>query len=290
MNVIQAIILELNNREKAIIFWATLFFIWALSKKEVRNSLSHVFKTFFAPKLFITFLVFSSYILFLLWALNDTGFWEAFLLKDTIVWFFGVALVLFLNIPKAQENENFFKTLLINNFKIFILIQFVINTYVFTLPIEIVAVPATALLGAMAVLAEYKDEHKIIRKPIEAMLSIIGFMYIIFSFSAAFTDFDNFFTSTTFKKFSLPLSLTVLLIPLLYLFAVIFLYEMVFIRLSLKEYFKVNIVNIKFAVIKTCFLNIARLRRFEKIIWDYDLSKNEELEKAMNQIKIGKRV
>lgn len=289
METIRIIILEINNREKAIIFWSAIFFLWALSKKDVRKSLFRLLKTFFAPKLFITFLLFSSYIIFLLQVFNKIGFWEAFLLKDTIVWFCGVGLVLFVNIPEAEKDEAFFKNLLIKNFKVFVLIQFVINTYIFSLPIELIAVPVTALFGAMGILAEYKDEHKIIRKPITFILSTIGFAYMLFSFSVAFSDSSNFLTSITLKKFILPLNLTVLLIPLIYFLAVIFLYEIVFLRLSFKEYFNTNMKNIKFAVIKTCTLNLARLRRFEKIIWDYDLSENEELRKAMKQVKINNK-
>jgi hypothetical protein len=289
METIRIIFLEINNREKAIIFWSALFFMWALSKKEVRKSLFHLLKTFFAPKLFIIFLLFTSYVLILLQLFNKIGFWEAFLIKDTIVWFFGVGLVLFANIPEAKKDENFFKNLLINNFKVFVIIQFVINTYVFNLPIELIAVPIIALLGAMGVLAENKNEHKIIQKPITFVLSTIGFTYILFSFSVAFSDSSNFLTSTTLKKFTLPLGLTVLLIPLIYFLALTILYENVFLRLSFKKYYKPNMKNIKFAVIKTCTLNLARLRRFEKIIWDYDLSKNEELTKAMKQVKIDNK-
>ncbi len=289
METIRIIFLEINNREKAIIFWSSIFFIWTLSKKDVRKSLFHLLKAFFAPKLFIVFVLFSSYILILLNIYNKIGFWEPFLLKDTIIWFFGVGLVLFANIPEAEKDENFFKELLIKNLKVFVLIQFVVNTYVFNLPFELIVVPVTAILGAMGVLAEYKDEHKIIRKPITIVLSTIGFTYIIFSFSVAFSDSSNFLTSTTLKKFILPLSLTVLLIPLIYFLAVIFLYETVFMRLSFKKYFEPNMKSIKFAVIKTCSLNLARLRRFEKIVWDYDLSKNEELIKAMEQVKIDNK-
>jgi len=283
------IFLEINNREKAIIFWSAIFLMWALSKKDVRKSLFHLLKTLFAPKLFIIFLLFTSYVLFLLHLFNEIGFWEPFLIKDTVVWFFGVALVLFANITEAEKDENFFKNLLIKNFKIFVLIQFVINTYVFKLPIELIAVPVTALLGTMGVIAEYKDDHKIIQKPITFVLSTIGFIYMLFSFSLAFSDPSNFLTSTTLKKFTLPLGLTILLIPLIYFLAITFLYETVFLRLSFKNYYQPNMKNIKFAVIKTCTLNLARLRRFEKIIWDYDLSKNEDLTKAMEQVKIDNK-
>ncbi len=285
MEIIELITSDINNREKSLLLWAALFFIWALTVKGVRSTLPNLFKIFFGPKFFGIFLIFTLYILFSIYVLFEIGFWEKKLLKDSMIWFFGTATILFLNTNKAKDEDNFFKKIANDCFKFFVAIQFVVNMYVFSLPVELIAIPFTAFLGMIAGVAESDDEHKIIRKPIAVIINTIGLIYIIFSFSHAITDSNGFLTSLTFKKLSLPLILTFLLIPCLYSLAVMFLYETILMRLSFKTYYKKNLKRIKYNLFLTCNLNYNRLKKFNKIMFNFDLSTNEGLAIAMKEIK-----
>lgn len=288
MELLNTIILEINNREKSIILWTALFFIWAISRKEIRSSFIDVLKAFFVPKIAIPFLILSCYIIFIVWTLSKAGYWKTFLLKDTLIWFFGFAFILFFNSNKASEDDGFLKNVLIDSFKFFIIVQFIVNMYVFNLLAELIITPISTVLVGMSVVAENKEEYRIVHKVVNVILATIGSIFVIFSFSKAFTDLNIFLTSVTFQKLVLPPILTVFLIPFIYLMALVILYETIFIFLSFKEYYKKNLKHIKFNLIATCNLNLNRLKRFRKIMHDFDLSTKEGVTLAMGSIKTKK--
>ena len=286
MELLNTIIIEINNREKSIILWTVLFFIWALSRKEIRSSFIDVLKAFFIPKIFVPLLMLSGYIIFIVWVLSKFGYWKIFLLKDTLIWFFGFAFILFFNSNKATEEDSFFKKVLIDNVKFFIIVQFVVNMYVFNLLAELIITPLLTILIGMSVVAENKEEYKIVHKVVNVILSTIGFIFVIFSFSKAFTDLNIFLTSVTFQKLVLPPILTFFLIPFIYLIALFMLYETIFIFLSFKEYYKNNLKHIKINLIVTCNLNLNKLKKFRATMHDFDLSTKEGITLAMESIKI----
>jgi hypothetical protein len=288
MEFINTIIAEINNREKSIILWFLLLILWAFFQKAVRSAFVRVLKAFFKPKLFIPFLALSGYIVLIVLFFYKVGFWKTFLLKDTLVWFFGFAFVNYVNINKTNEDVGFFKKILIDNLKLFVVIQFVVNMYVFSLPLELLITPITALIVGMQAVSSYKEKYKTAQKILNGILSTIGFIFIIFSFSKAFVNSNNFFSSITFYKMILPLILSIPLLPFIYLLALGMLYETTFIRLSIKKYYKTNLKHIKFKLITTCHFNLNRLKRFQKIMFEYDLSTKEGVSLAMETIKIKK--
>lgn len=285
MEIFNTIISEINNREKSIIIWSSMFFLWAITRKEIRSAFIGVLKAFFTPKLFIPFLVYSAYITSIIFLFSKIGFWKSFLLKDTLVWFFGFAFINYVNINKVNEEKGYIKNNLIDNFKLFIIIQFIVNMYVFNLPVELIITPTVTILVGIQIVASYKEKNRDVQKILNGILSIIGITFIIFSFSKALADSVNFFTSVTFQKLILPPILYIPLIPFIYLFALAILYETTFIRLKIKQYYKPNLRQIKFKVIKTCNLNLNRLKRFQKIMFEYDLSTKEGLSIAIETIK-----
>jgi hypothetical protein len=285
MDIFNTIVSEINNREKSIIIWSSLFFIWAFTRKKVRSAFADVLKAFFKPKLFIPFLVYATYIALIIFVYSKIGFWKLFLLKDTIVWFFGFAFINYVNINKVNEEKGYLKKSLIDNFKLFVIIQFIVNMYVFSLTVELILTPIVTILVGMQVIAEYDNKYRNVQKFLNGTLAIIGIVFIVFSFSEAISDSDNFFTSVTFHKLILPPLLYIPLIPFIYLLALAILYETTFIRLKIKEYYKPNLKHIKFRLLKTCNFNLNRLKRFQKIMFEFDLSTKKGLSNAIETIK-----
>jgi hypothetical protein len=285
MEVINTIISEINNREKSIIIWSSMFFLWAITRKEIRSAFFGVLKAFFTPKLFLPFLVYSAYITFIIFLFSKIGFWKSFLLKDTLVWFFGFAFINYVNINKVNEKEGYIKKILIDNLKLFVIIQFIVNMYVFSLPVELIITPTVTILVGMQTIANYEEKYRDVQKILNGILSIIGIVFIIFSFSKALSDSGKFFSSITFHKLILPPILYIPLIPFIYLLALAILYETKLIRLKIKEYYKPNLRQIRVSLLKKCNFNLNRLKRFQKIMFEYDLSTKKGLSLAMETIK-----
>ncbi len=57
------------------------------------------------------------------------------------------------------KQPNYFKSALISNFKILVIIVFIVNLYVFSLPIEFILVPFLVMLGALTAIAEIDEQY-----------------------------------------------------------------------------------------------------------------------------------
>lgn len=285
MEIVNTLLIEINNRERSIIIWTTIFLIYALSRKEIRSSLVALLKSFFVLKITIPTVVLICYVFSTVYLLFKVGYWKDFLLKDTLIWFFGFAFIIFINSNKANEENGYFKKVFIDNFKLFVVIQFIVNSYVFNLSIELIITPISTLLMMMSVYTGKKEEYRVVHKMVNYFLFIIGSVFILFSFSKAFTDFNNFLTSNLFQKLTLPLALTICLIPFIYLMAIFILYENIFLYLSFKEYLKDNLKHIKFNLIATCNLNLNRLKKFRKNLDKFDMSTKKGVALAMENVK-----
>lgn len=91
----------LDNRELAILVWLTIIFIWALSNKSIRESISEVIKTLFNKVILFSTSMMLFYIGLMVYIFHRLGLWDATLLSETIIWFVGVAFVMYINISRV---------------------------------------------------------------------------------------------------------------------------------------------------------------------------------------------
>lgn len=274
-----------NNREWSIFFWSSIFFFWAVSRKEVRTSFNGLLKAFFQVKIVIPIILLTTYVAGIVLLLSKIGFWGNSFLKDTIVWYFGVAFIMLMNSVKASEEDGYFKKVIIETFKFMVIIQFVVNTYVFSFPVELVVTAVSTLLVMMNVIAESKEEYRPAHKLIQFFLITLGSIFLYFSFAKLFGDMSNFLSVVNLKNIFLTPILTLALLPFVYFMAIYILYETIFVVLSVKTYWQDNLNHIKFKLITTCKLSRRRLSRFRKTMHSFDLSTKEGVALAMQEIK-----
>ena len=107
---------SISNREMASLFWVTVFFIFLLSKGELKQIIADFLKNLFQKPIVIILFLFLLYTTFLIWIYKKSGFWNTNLEKDTILWVIGTALILVFNSVKAQ-NFSHFKEIIKDAFK-----------------------------------------------------------------------------------------------------------------------------------------------------------------------------
>lgn len=85
-----------NTREISILLWLLIFLLYVSREKSVRNSSLILIKAFFNEKVIDVILLMIIYIGLIILSLTLIGFWDMFLLKDSIVWlaFGGFALIM----------------------------------------------------------------------------------------------------------------------------------------------------------------------------------------------------
>lgn len=166
-----------NNREIAIIIWCTLFLCWLFLKKDIRSSLASLLSFFFKNKIFVIFLVMTLYIIGIVTLLNRVNFWDLQLLKDTIIWYFGVAIVMFVNTNEVYQDENYFKKIIIDNIKLVLVLEFIINLYTFSLPVELIFVPLITIIVIVHTFTEIDDKYKIVKNYLFKVLTVVSVVH-----------------------------------------------------------------------------------------------------------------
>ena len=114
-----------------------------------------------------------------------------------------------------------------------ILLEFIVNTYVYKLPIELILVPILAIITATYTYASFKSQYKGVEKLLGSLLAIIGIAIVIQALIQVYHDFDKFGRFDTFTDFILPPMLTISILPAIYLLMMYALYELLFIRVDI---------------------------------------------------------
>lgn len=222
----------MNGREKALLVWGLIAFVFILVNRKTHDAMLGVVKAFLNIKIVAPFLAMFFYSGMLLWLLNIVGLWNSALLKDTIFWLFGTAIVLFFNTNRASQNPSLLKKMLLETVAFTVFLEFLANLYSFSFLAEFTLMPLLFFVVAMSALADSKDVYRIVRKPLKAILAGYGLFVLPYSI---FTAFNNLFESLTlYNLLSLviPSVLTVMYLPFIYLFALIMAYELLFVRLG----------------------------------------------------------
>ena len=222
-----------NNREIAILSWATIFFVWAFSRKKIRQSLFQLVKSFISPKIIVPFMLFFIYSSLIVLILRKIHIWNLSNLKETIYWLFFSGIIIAFEIVIDEKTESPIRKTVRDLFAFTIILEFIVNTYVFKLPFEMVFVPTTVILTAIYTYASINAEYKIVEKVFGALLAIIGIAMFVQALIQIYSDFSKFASVNTLIDFVLPPILTVSILPAIYLLLLYASYEMLFTRVDL---------------------------------------------------------
>lgn len=240
-----------NNREYAIGIWIFGFCVLAFSKKNIRESIFHIFKFLLNKKILSVFSIMLLYSLFILYILYILKLWYLENIKDTIYWFAGTATILLFKANNAIENEHFFKEIVIDNLKLICFVEFLINFYVFNIWIELCLIPALTFIILLKAFGETDPKNRIVVKALDYVIGIIGLWLLSYVVFKATQELDKVFTYSNFQSIVFPILLTFLYLPFVYFLALYMKYEMVFIRLEIFN--RVNNKDLKIARRKIFF-------------------------------------
>lgn len=276
----------LNNRELSILIWLSIIFLGLAFKKGVTKSYADLIKAFFQDK--VITLVFASlvYVEIVVLFLALIDYWEIYFLKDTIFWYLGTGFILLLNTRKALSEKDFFRKVITDNVKLIVILQFITNFHTFGLFWEVLLVPIVSFVALLDAMADHKSENRILKKLTVPLLTLFGlsiFSYSIFQIS---TDFGAFTATNTLKLFLLPIILSLLFVPFLYFVTLIMEYENLFLRIGFR--FKKSdpdFKKMKIKMVKTCHLNLNKLKRLSRLKSTQYLLDKSDFEKTINELK-----
>jgi hypothetical protein len=222
-----------SNREIATGLWILAAMLLALSKSELRQGMLNVLKAFFQPKILLSIvfmLVYTVAIVIVLWSIR---LWNHALLKDTALWFCLTGVVLVFDFVTSKSNENVFWRIVVDNARVVVLIEFLVNAYTFSLVVELLLVPVVTFIALIEAVAGTNKEHAVVAKIARRILIAFGLAVISYVVVKAISDFQNLRNLETARSFVLAPLLSLLFSPFLYFTLLITNYELLFVRLKL---------------------------------------------------------
>ena len=201
--------------------WLVVIVVFAAIKSDgLGSSFWGALRALAAPKLLLLFSTAAVYSGALVVLANEAGFWHTSATKATVYWFFGTAVILVGNATQVSPDDPaFVRKLLRGSLKFTILVEFLVNLYVFPLVVELVLVPLLFLFIGMQVVAEHEPNMAPVRKVINGVLGTIGVGLMLYVAVRALGDWGGFWTRENAEDFLVAPVLTLALIPFLCLVA-----------------------------------------------------------------------
>ena len=285
METIQKFFQAFNNRELAVSIWIFFTIIWCVSYSKIRKSFFQLIKAFFAWKLTLSYILMFTYIASVIWVLKVMAIWKIDHIPLTVLWCVCVAFVMLFNFQKANDQKNF-KNSVKDNIKGLVYLEFFVNLYVFNFWIEFMIVPIFGIIGGMKAIAERNKEYEIVDKLLNFIFVAAGLFLLFYASYKVVTHFENFVTIQNLESFYMPILLSILFIPFVYIAALIAAYETLFIRL---QFFVPDKAVLRYAKLKTILsiqFNLSKLNRWSDYInKNWRFKNRKEVKEAIGAFK-----
>ena len=258
----------LNNREVSILIWFTLVLISVLIYKPTRQHIWQMVKIVTTSQIGTILLLCTAYTMTIILCLQKLGYWEMSLTKDATIWLFSFAFYSVYQVNQQKNQTKYFKSIILDAFKLIVIVQFVTGTYVMSLVGELIFIPILVFLSILIAMSEHlekKDSKYSVTTNIFNFFLVALIVYVLYKcVYSLIVNPDELFRFIKLKEFTLPIILTIAFLPLLYFLSFYMFYEMFAIRLSYK--LKKNRKLIRYAKLKLLVksrLSIDKLRQLE---------------------------
>lgn len=161
-----------NNREIATAIWLLLFIAFTARSRSVRESFGGLLRCFWNRHILGGLLAMLLYTVGVVYLLARAGLWTPAVLKDTIIWFCFTGFVLTIS-TVTDQGEGLFKKVVKESIKVVLIFEFLINEFVFSLPVELVLVPFAAFIALVDAVARRDEKHAIVAKLTGTLLAIV---------------------------------------------------------------------------------------------------------------------
>lgn len=216
-NFWQWILVLFNTREIAAGLWLFVIVAFLLLSKKIRPKLFQLLRAAVQWKLLVMFGSLALYISSLCWSLSLVDLWTTDQIGSTTLWFFMSGIALLARSLSVKEDDPYFRTMVKDSIKVSAAFEFIVVANTFSLFVELLLVPAAAVLSIFLAVAQMKDEYRSAKLLIESIMAVFGCILLWHSISGILSDPAGFFTSQNGRNFLLPIFLTISSTPFFYL-------------------------------------------------------------------------
>lgn len=280
--------MEFNNRELAMLIWMAVFIGYVFFKDRdggAANALIQLLQAFFSSKIIMVMAWAMFWIALCIWALHYAGVWEFANLKTTLLWVVAFAFVTLLDVGRISEDNTYFRKTVRDTVSAAAVVTFIAEAYSFSLATELILIPLLTMMSGVQVLSENRPAHAQAGKLAAAILAMVGAAYVGYGMYGVVSDFQTFATWNTVREFFIPIVLSLLFLPYLYVVSVAVSYEMNFVALqwavkdnALRRYAKVQAIT-RFR------LDLDGLRRWKRHVCLFHPTSRDDIRRSIDEIK-----
>jgi len=287
---------DLNNREAAAALWLLVIAAALLAWPSFRPFIRNIIDTLMSPVILVAIGSLGSWIVLLCAIGSRVGLWTPALIKDTTIWFGGVAIVTLFRTNQAAKDPDYFTKLIRDPITFTALIEFVSNLFVFPFVVELFLIPVatvTAILaGAVNSPLLPSTTTAAARRQTGCVLNwclgVIGFAVVGFSIWQIVVNRSAIDWSHQIRIFMLPIWLTAATIPFLYFVTLLSEYQAAFSRIAqASPGWKVSFRN-RLALFGILGLRVRAVARFV-LPWTTRLAETQSLSEASTVVKLYRR-
>lgn len=207
------------------------------------------------------------------------------ILREVVYFSLFTSISLIFKYTNNSEHISSLKTIIEDSVKATLIIEFYIQIYTFSYPVELIIQFFLMLFYLMGAVnkketKDYQNTYKITQT---LFYSIVCFL-IVYSVYRAVDQWDNNFSSSTIASLIFPIVATIAYWPFLYLLAVYAAYEIWFIRIDFASKHEKSISKYrKKMVFKECRLNLSMINFVSKDFHIFIPQTQEEFAEDLNK-------
>ena len=206
----------LDSREKAVLVWTLVAFAWAAIKVDgFLASVGGILRVL-CGKLLLPFILLASYCAGLAIAAQGLELWHTTAIKETVYWFLGTGVLLVGRAIESANNPNWARTVLRPALRLTLIVEFLVNLYVFPFGVEMVLVPFVVLVVLVEAIAALDPTHAPAQRFSSGVITTIGFGLLAYVLVSVFSDLSGFLSRENAEDFLLAPVLTLASFPILF--------------------------------------------------------------------------
>lgn len=222
-----------TTREIAIFIYGIILLTYILARNKGKEVLLPVIKAASHKKLIIPFCLLILLAACLVWACTYSSVWDWLYVKDIALWTLFVGVPVCFNATSRQLEEHYFKNILIDNLKFTALVEFITGTFTFSFIGEMILQPV--LVVFMILQSSLVKKTEAAKKVVDSIVGITGLIIIGLTVKSISDSIGEVYFVDILVGLVLPIILSIIYLPVAYLFALYAKYEILFLRMRFKE-------------------------------------------------------
>ena len=252
-----------STREVATGIYLTLFFVIAFMFHGFRIATMDIIKVVCGPTSVKTTCRMLLYGAILVYGLQFLPFWKWLYLKDLLIWVLVVAVPTYSKAIRRKVDKHCFKNIIVTNLKFITFAEFFINSFTFSLLIELLIQPVFLLLFILQLGANETERGKPVKKLLDCIFVITALIIWGFTIKTAIQAYSLNGTVDLLVSFLIPFVCSCFYLPIIYTRALYAEYRDLFWRIKIRNNTNHKmLLKKRLSVFGACGVSYSKLKHF----------------------------